>query len=118
MAGRAATPQGRKLGNINNMPNRGYLPSINFSVPFARWSHFYVSLDWTSSRNDKIILSFEIYHPKNNVHNQGGKAKVKTKHDRAQLMMRALHFTADRDVSYRNSTPRSSTFVVKPLIEH
>ncbi|KAH0819259.1 hypothetical protein GEV33_003532 [Tenebrio molitor] len=26
MAGRAATPQGRKLGNINNMPNRRYLP--------------------------------------------------------------------------------------------
>jgi hypothetical protein len=24
------------------------------------------------SRNDKIILSFEIYHPKNNVHNQDG----------------------------------------------
>jgi hypothetical protein len=47
MAGRAATPQGRKLGNINNMPNRKYLPSINFSVPFARWSHFYVSIDWT-----------------------------------------------------------------------
>jgi hypothetical protein len=23
-------------------------------------------------RNDKIILSFEIYHPKNNVHNQDG----------------------------------------------
>jgi hypothetical protein len=47
MAGRATTPQGRKLGNINNMPNRKYLPSINFSVPFARWSHFYVSIDWT-----------------------------------------------------------------------
>jgi hypothetical protein len=44
MAGRAVTPQGR---NINNMPNRRYLPSINFSVPFARWSHFYVSIDWT-----------------------------------------------------------------------
>jgi hypothetical protein len=25
------------------MPNRKYLPSINFSVPFARWSDFYVS---------------------------------------------------------------------------
>jgi hypothetical protein len=50
MAGRAATPQGRKLGNINNMPNRKYLPTINFSVPFARWSHFYVSIDWTTSR--------------------------------------------------------------------
>jgi hypothetical protein len=25
------------------------------------------------SRNGKIILSFEIYHPKNNVHNQDGK---------------------------------------------
>jgi hypothetical protein len=49
MAGRATTPQGRKLGNINNMPNRKYLPSINFSVPFARWSHFYVSIDWTMS---------------------------------------------------------------------
>jgi hypothetical protein len=24
------------------------------------------------SRNDKIISSFEIYHPKNNVHNQDG----------------------------------------------
>jgi hypothetical protein len=48
MAGRAATPQGRKLGNINNMPNKRYLPSINFSVPFARWSHFYVSIDWTT----------------------------------------------------------------------
>jgi hypothetical protein len=47
MAGRAATPQGSKLGNINNMPNRKCLPSINFSVPFARWSHFYVSIDWT-----------------------------------------------------------------------
>jgi hypothetical protein len=47
MAGRATTPQGRKLGNINNMPNIRYLPSINFSVPFARWSHFYVSIDWT-----------------------------------------------------------------------
>jgi hypothetical protein len=47
MAGRAATPQGRKLGNINNMPNRRYLPSINFFVLFARWSHFYVSIDWT-----------------------------------------------------------------------
>jgi hypothetical protein len=47
MAGRAASPQGRKLGNINNIPNRKYLPSINFSVPVARWSHFYVSIDWT-----------------------------------------------------------------------
>jgi hypothetical protein len=47
MAGRAPTPQGRKLGNINNMPNRRYLSSINFSGPFARWSHFYVSIDWT-----------------------------------------------------------------------
>jgi hypothetical protein len=47
MAGRAATPQGRKLGNINSMSNRKYLPSINFSVPFARWNHFYVSIDWT-----------------------------------------------------------------------
>jgi hypothetical protein len=47
MAGRATTPQSRKLGNSNNMPNRRYLPSINFSVPFARWSHFYVSIDWT-----------------------------------------------------------------------
>jgi hypothetical protein len=35
MAGRTATPQGRKLDNINNMPNRRYLPSVNFSVPFA-----------------------------------------------------------------------------------
>jgi hypothetical protein len=24
------------------------------------------------SRNDKIISSFEIYHPKNNIHNQDG----------------------------------------------
>jgi hypothetical protein len=51
--------------------------------------------------------------------------------------MRALQFTADRGVTYsrqfrgknltktqfssfdeRNFTPRSSTFVVKPLIEH
>jgi hypothetical protein len=36
MAGRAATPQGRTLNNINNMPDRRYLPSINFSVTFAR----------------------------------------------------------------------------------
>jgi hypothetical protein len=48
MAGRATPPQGRKLGNINTMPNRRYLPSINFSVPFARWSHFYDSIDWTN----------------------------------------------------------------------
>jgi hypothetical protein len=47
MTGRAATPQGRNLGNINNMPNKKYLPSINFFVPFATWSHFYVSIDWT-----------------------------------------------------------------------
>jgi hypothetical protein len=66
-----------------------------------------------------------------------GRAKVKTKHDRAELMMRALQFTADRGVSYsrqfrgknltktqfssfdeRNSTPRSSTFLVESLIEH
>jgi hypothetical protein len=53
MAGRMATPQGPKLGNINNMPNRKYLPSINFSVPFARWSHFYVSIDWTTIRRSK-----------------------------------------------------------------
>jgi hypothetical protein len=53
MAGRAATPQGRKLGNINNMPDRRYLPSINFSAPFARWSHFYVSIDWTISPSAK-----------------------------------------------------------------
>jgi hypothetical protein len=64
------------------------------------------------------------------------RAKVKTKHDRAELRMRALKFTADRAVSYsrqfrgknltrnqfsssdeRNSTPRSSTFVVEPLTE-
>jgi hypothetical protein len=64
------------------------------------------------------------------------RAKVKTKHDRAELRMRALQFTADRGVSYsrqfraknltktqfsssdeRNSTPRLSTFVVEPLIE-
>jgi hypothetical protein len=63
------------------------------------------------------------------------KAKVKTKYDRADLRMRALQFTTDRGVSYsrqfrgknltktqfssfdeRNSTPRSSTFVVEPLI--
>jgi hypothetical protein len=46
--GASGNPQGRKLGNINNNPNRKYLPSINFSVPFARWSHFYVSIDWTN----------------------------------------------------------------------
>jgi hypothetical protein len=58
MAGRAATPQGRKLGNINNMPNRKYLPSINFSVPFARWSHFYVSMvTQTVLKNKANILS-------------------------------------------------------------
>jgi hypothetical protein len=34
------------------MPNRRYLPSINFSVSFARWSHFYVSIDWTRYTND------------------------------------------------------------------
>jgi hypothetical protein len=64
------------------------------------------------------------------------RAKVKTKHDRAELRMRALQFTADRGVSYsrqfrgknltktqfsssdeRNSTPRLSIFVVEPLIE-
>jgi hypothetical protein len=57
MAGRAATPQGRKLGNINNMPNRKYLPSINFSVPFARWSHFYVSIDWTMYQSIDFIIT-------------------------------------------------------------
>jgi hypothetical protein len=55
MVGRAATPQGRKLGNINNMPNRKYLPCINFSVPFARWSHFYVSIDWNIVLKNGII---------------------------------------------------------------
>jgi hypothetical protein len=55
MAGRATTPQGRKLGYINNMPNRRYLPSINFSVPFARWSHFYVSIDWTNGEYKQFI---------------------------------------------------------------
>jgi hypothetical protein len=60
MAGRAATPKGRKLGNINNMPNRRYLPSINFSVLFARWSHFYVSIDWTIT----FIIRF-VHHNKN-----------------------------------------------------
>jgi hypothetical protein len=60
MAGRAATPQGRKLGNINNMPNRRYLPSINFSVPFARWSHFYVSIDWTTYEKKT-----KLKHPRN-----------------------------------------------------
>jgi hypothetical protein len=53
MAGRATTPQGRKLGNINNMPNRRYLPSINNSVPFARWSHFDVSIDWTNNKTQQ-----------------------------------------------------------------
>jgi hypothetical protein len=34
--GERQPPQGRKLNNINNMPDRRYLPSINFAVPFAR----------------------------------------------------------------------------------
>jgi hypothetical protein len=66
MAGRATTPQGRKLGNINNMPNRRYLPSINFSVPFAKWSHFYVSIDWNSF--------FEFKHP------QDSRFRLRTTH--------------------------------------
>jgi hypothetical protein len=56
MAGRAAPPQGRKLSNINNMPNRRYLPNINFSVPFARWSHFYVCIDWTKYDHLNFML--------------------------------------------------------------
>jgi hypothetical protein len=31
--------------------------------------HRYPEVNVLCSRNDKIILSFEIYHPKNNVHN-------------------------------------------------
>jgi hypothetical protein len=44
MAERAATPQGRKLGNINNMPNRKYLPSINFSVYLLQGGAIFMSL--------------------------------------------------------------------------
>jgi hypothetical protein len=66
MAGRAATPQGRKLGSINKMRNRKYLPIINFSVPFARWSHFYVSIDWTirkfAATKSIIQISKMIYY--------------------------------------------------------
>jgi hypothetical protein len=66
MAGRAATPQGRKLGNINNMPDRRYLPSINFSAPFARWSHFYVSIDISKCKvirySRKKIITLPSYH--------------------------------------------------------
>jgi hypothetical protein len=40
MTGRAATPQGHKLNNINNMPNRRYLPSINLKK---------LPIDWTIS---------------------------------------------------------------------
>jgi hypothetical protein len=46
VAGRAATPQGRKLNNINNMPDRRYLPSINFSVSFAKVK-LPIDFDWT-----------------------------------------------------------------------
>jgi hypothetical protein len=42
--GEQQPPKVANIGNINNMPNRRYLPSINFSVPFARWSDFYVSM--------------------------------------------------------------------------
>jgi hypothetical protein len=63
MAGRAATPQGRKLGNINNMPNRRYLPSINFSVPYARWSHFYVSIDWTKDQETRHKINLKSTKP-------------------------------------------------------
>jgi hypothetical protein len=59
MTGRAATPQGRKLGNINNMPNRKYLPSINFFLPFARWSHFYVSIDYLKIKSGiQVVKSY------------------------------------------------------------
>jgi hypothetical protein len=61
MAGRAANPQGRKLRNINNMPNRKYLPSINFSVPFARWSHFCVSIDWTKLQKERLFKATMTY---------------------------------------------------------
>jgi hypothetical protein len=50
MAGRAATPQGRKLNNINNMPDRKYLPSINFlyllqsKTPFIFYFKSFISL--------------------------------------------------------------------------
>jgi hypothetical protein len=58
MAGRATTPEGRKLGNINNMPNGRYLPSINFSVPFA-----IVSIDWTCIvyKFDYLIYDFQFF---------------------------------------------------------
>jgi hypothetical protein len=45
MAGRTAIPQGRKLNNINNIPDRRYLPSINFSVPFARLNSLLIGLN-------------------------------------------------------------------------
>jgi hypothetical protein len=93
MAGRAATPQGRKLGNINNMPNRKYLPSINFSVPFARWSHFYVSIDWINYsyapesclENDNYKLYFDRtvltdIHIKHQLSSANFDAKLKKKH--------------------------------------
>jgi hypothetical protein len=46
------------------------MPASHFDVkPMTGRPKFIVR---HSSRNDKIILSFEIYHPKNNVHNQDG----------------------------------------------
>jgi hypothetical protein len=55
MVGRAATPQGRKLNNINNMPDRRYLPSIDFFVPFARLNSLLIGLSSKSLKVKKKI---------------------------------------------------------------
>jgi hypothetical protein len=55
MAGRAATPQGRKLNNIYNMPDRRYLPSINFSVPFVACQNATILLAGVGGPRDPTI---------------------------------------------------------------
>jgi hypothetical protein len=55
MAGRAATPQGRKLNNINNMPDRRYLPSI------CTFCKVKLPIDWTTTQIIQIIIIYLAY---------------------------------------------------------
>jgi hypothetical protein len=61
MARRAATPQGRKLNNMNNMLDRRYLPSINFSVPFARYPIVWIKMQVRAFEIVKSVFLYCLY---------------------------------------------------------
>jgi hypothetical protein len=56
MAGRAALPKVANSAILIICLIEDTCQVLNFSVPFARWSHFYVSIDWTKYDHLNFML--------------------------------------------------------------